>query len=199
MSLKHELSIRIVQVSARAFSGTHTETEELDFESFMLCCDIVTVTMYHRKEQLKRSTNIITAAIAHLVDVLRQWSSISSHKIEHHEAFIQCAASLSKSLEACKASGIKKFYCAHILAEVIASVTATSDNRKIEINSGNENNTEIFASIRDRLKPGIFKLFEACSDLEFSYIFAMYGEKGIGGARRVAFSTLREEQKAAKA
>ena len=190
---------RIVQVSARAFGGTHTETEELDFESFMLCCDIVTVTMYHRKEQLKRSTNIITAAIAHLVDVLRQWSSISSHKIEHHEAFIQCAASLSKSLEACKASGIKKFYCAHILAEVIASVTATSDNRKIEINSGNENNTEIFASIRDRLKPGIFKLFEACSDLEFSYIFAMYGEKGIGGARRVAFSTLREEQKAAKA
>ena len=190
---------RIVQVSARAFGGTHTETEEMDFESFTLCCDIVTATMYHRKEQLKRSTNIITAAIAHLVDVLRQWSSISSHKIEHHEAFIQCAASLSKSLEACKASGIKKFYCAHILAEVIASVTATSDNRKIEINSGNENNTEIFASIRDRLKPGIFKLFEACSDLEFSYIFAMYGEKGIGGARRVAFSTLREEQKAAKA
>ena len=118
------------------------ETEETDFDSFVLCCDIVTATMYHRKEQLKRSTNIITAAIAHLVDVLRQWASMSSTKIEHHEAFIQCASSLSKSLEACKASGLKQFYCAHILAEVIASVTATSDNRKIESATGNENNTK---------------------------------------------------------
>ena len=74
----------------------------------MLCCDIVTVTMYHRKEQLEWSTNIITAVIAHLADVLRQWSSISSHKIEHHEAFIQCAASLSKVSKRAK-SGIKSF------------------------------------------------------------------------------------------
>jgi len=189
---------RIAHVSARSFAGSPFETQELDFDSFVLCCDIVTATLYHRKEQLKRSTNMITAAIAHLVDVLRQWASTSSAKIEQREAFIRCASSLSKSLEACKASGLKQFYCAHILAEVIASVTATSDNRKIESTTGNEKNNEIFASIRDRLKPGIFKLFEACSDLEFSYIFAMYGDKGVGGARRVAFTTLREEQKLSK-
>ena len=188
---------RIAHVSARAFSGALLETQETDFDSFVLCCDIVTATLYHRKEQLKRSTNIITATIAHLVDVLRQWASMSSTKIEHHDAFIRCASSLSKSLVACKASGLKQFYCAHILAEVIASVTATSENRKIESTTGDEKNNEIFSSIRERLKPGIFKLFEACSDLEFSYIFAMYGDKGVGGARRVAFSTLREEQKLA--
>ncbi|CAL6382775.1 unnamed protein product [Bathycoccus prasinos] len=188
---------RIAHVSARAFSGALLETQETDFDSFVLCCDIVTATMYHRKEQLKRSTNIITATIAHLVDVLRQWASMSSTKIEHHDDFIRCASNLSKSLVACKASGLKQFYCAHILAEVIASVTATSENRKIESTTGNEKNNEIFSSIRERLKPGIFKLFEACSDLELSYIFAMYGDKGVGGARRVAFSTLREEQKLA--
>jgi hypothetical protein len=37
---------RIAHVSARAFSGALLETQETDFDSFVLCCDIVTATLY---------------------------------------------------------------------------------------------------------------------------------------------------------
>jgi hypothetical protein len=202
---------RIAHVSTRVFTFNkpiHTlDIDDIDFDSFVLCCDIVTGMLYHRKEQLKRSTNVITAAIAHLVDVLRQ---LSTNNRIRGEIFVRCAKSLSRSLEACKSSGLKQYYCAHILAEVIASITAAaadnrnenSDNNNDDDDDGDEdgenNEDENFSIVRESLKPGIFALFEACSDLEFSYIFAMYGDKGIGGARRVAFTTLREEQKAAR-
>ena len=140
---------------------------------FAQSCELLGALLKARRDHLRRAVSNVTMACSEALASLRRRRALGASD----EVMTACARKLSYVYEAAESSGLDR-YCTHLLADAITAITGGGIGPAAEAS----------------LRPGIFALLDACGDRELQQLHAALGA-GAGGARRVVFSTLREQHK----